>query len=250
VKIKSGNSKFLFRMLSLVVLSGLLAACAQTSAPSQSISQTAPSENQPPAVSPPALPTAPSPTMQSVQPPAGQATGGQFQSPAVVDATELLPASALSGPGYHVEMQVPTNGAMGQYTIVMDRDVFDNDAGTYQVESLDLLRIRLSELPAIAELENVSKTKVFVSALAGSAERPVADAAQMVTHPMDTITGLPSGVGEFFGRVHLGAKVLYSTATNNAESGERRASQTAGETANITVTALGYDQVRRDLAGC
>lgn len=161
---------------------------------------------------------------------------------------DLLPASALSGDGYHVEQPVPTNGAMGQYTIVMDSDVFHEDAGTYQVQSLDLLRIRLSEMPAIAELDNVSKTKVFADALAGSAERPVADAAQMVVHPMDTITGLPSGVGEFFGRVHLGAKVLYATATNANESGEERASQTAGETANITMTALGYDQVRRDLA--
>ncbi|MGO9268356.1 MAG: hypothetical protein ACLQBA_26305 [Candidatus Binataceae bacterium] len=97
---------------------------------------------------------------------------------------------------------------MGEYTITANADVFGEDAGTYQIESLDLLKIRLSEVPAIAQLDNMSNTAVFAKALAASAARPVADAAQMVIHPMDTVTGLPSGVGEFFGRVDLGAKTL------------------------------------------
>src|ERR1700677_920625 len=172
---------------------------------------------------------------------------GQFEQPPTINATQLLPESALSGPGFHVDPQVPTNGAMGQYTIVADASVFENDAGIYRVESLDLLKIRLSEIPAIAYLENVSKTGVFANALAQSAARPVTAAANMVIHPMDTVTGLPSGIGEFFGRVDLGAKTLYSTATNSSESGGQRAAQTAGETGTITLNALGYDQVRRDL---
>ena len=131
-----------------------------------------------------------------------QATG-QFEQPPIINASQLLPESALSGPGYHVEQLVPTNGAMGQYTIVADASVFQGDAGTYRVESLNLLKIRLTEIPAIAYLENVSKTGVFADALAQSAERPVADAANMVTHPMDTVTGLPSGIGSLFGRVTL-----------------------------------------------
>lgn len=116
---------------------------------------------------------------------------------------------------------------MGQYTIVLDSAVFEKNAGTYQVESLDLLRIRLAELPAIAKLEQMSQTGVFAKALVASAERPVEDAAQMATHPMDTVTGLPSGVGEFFGRVGLGANTLYTTATNSSENGGQRATQTA-----------------------
>src|SRR5208337_3812318 len=118
-----------------------------------------------------------------------------------------------------------------------------NNAGTYYIESLDLLKIRLSEIPAIAQLENISETGVFAKALASSAERPVADAANMVIHPMDTVTGLPNGVGEFFGRVNLGAGQIYSSATSSPGSGAA-----AGASANATLTALGYDQVRRDLA--
>ena len=168
---------------------------------------------------------------------------GQFEQPPIINVTQLLPEGVLSGPGFHVEQLVPTNGAMGQYTIVADASVFQGDAGTYRVESLNLLKIRLSEMPAIAYLENVSKTGVFAGALAKSAERPVEDAANMVTHPMDTVTGLPSGIGSFFGRVTLGVGHVASTASNSFGSGAA-----AGQTANATMTALGYDQVRRDLA--
>ena len=170
-------------------------------------------------------------------------SAGQFEQPPIISVTQLLPESALSGPGFHVEHLVPTNGAMGQYTIVADASVFQSDAGTYRVESLDLLKLRLSEIPAIAYLENVSKSGVFAKALAQSAERPVADAANMVVHPMDTVTGLPSGIGSLFGRVSLGAEKIASTASNSFGSGAA-----AGQTANATMTALGYDQVRRDLA--
>jgi len=111
------------------------------------------------------------------------------------------------------------------------------------VESLDLLKIRLSEIPAIAYLENVSKTGVFATVLAQSAERSVTDAANMVIHPMDTVTGLPSGIGSFFGRVTLGVGEIASSASNSFGSGKA-----AGQTANATMTALVYDQVRRDLA--
>jgi hypothetical protein len=168
---------------------------------------------------------------------------GQFEQPPIINVTQLLPEGVLSGPGFHVEQLVPTNGAMGQYTIVADASVFQSDAGTYRVESVDLLKIRLSEIPAIAYLENVSKTGVFANALAQSAERPVADAANMVTHPMDTVTGLPSGIGSLFGRVTLGVGEIASSASNSFGSGAA-----AGQTANATMTALGYDQVRRDLA--
>ena len=81
------------------------------------------------------------------------------------------------------------------------------------------------------------------NALAQSAERPVAAAANMVVHPMDTVTGLPSGIGSLFGRVSLGAEKIASSASNSFGSGKA-----AGQAGNATMTALGYDQVRRDLA--
>jgi hypothetical protein len=211
----------------------LLAGCSQTAAPAPS--QIAQTQNPQP-TSAPAM-AAP------IQPLQTAAFGGQYEAPPIVNASDLIPASELSGPGFSVQPQVPTNGAMGQYTIVAGSSVFGDDAGTYYVESLDLLKIRLSEIPAIAALDKMSNTDIFAKALATSAVRPVTAATNMVMHPMDTVTGLPGGIGDLFGRVSLGAGEIASSAANSFGSGKA-----AGQAGTATLNALGYDQVRRQLA--
>ena len=193
MKLNLGSAKFAMGLLSVLLTGFLLASCSQTSssAPSQA--------GQAPAVQ------APPPPMASVQPSQLGAANGQYEEPPGVNVADLLPATPLSGPGYTVQPQAPTNGAMGQYTIVADPSVFHDDAGTYYVESLDMLKIRLSEIPAIAQLDSMSNTSVYAQALATSAIRPVTAATNMVMHPMDTVTGLPGGVGDLFGRVSMGA---------------------------------------------
>jgi len=229
------NSRRMKRATGLlsVVLAGLLiASCSQTSSPAPSQGAQAP-----------AVQAAPPPPMASVQPSQPGAAVGQYEEPPVVNVADLVPAAPLSGAGYTVQPQAPTNGAMGQYTIVADPSVFHDDAGTYYVESLDMLKIRLSEIPAIAQLDAMSNTDVYAKALASSAVRPVTAAANMVLHPMDTVTGLPGGVGDLFGRVSMGAGEIASSATNSFGSGKA-----AGQAGNATLTALGYDQMRRQLA--
>jgi hypothetical protein len=243
MNLSARNIKYALGLLSLVIAGSLLSACSQSSA-SQS-SQIVQAQSAPP---PAGGVQGESPTPPLVQPPSGLATTGQFEQPPIVDISELLSPGMQSGPGYQVGQQVMTNGAMGQYTITANPAVFKDDAGTYQIESLDLLKIRLSEVPAIAQLENMSAAGAFSKEIAQSAARPIEDAANMVTHPMDTVTGLPSGIGQFFGRVELGAQTVYSTATNSSESGGQRAEQAAGQAGSITANALGYDQVRRSLA--
>src|SRR5713101_5496983 len=233
----SRSMKHATGLLSVLVIGFLLAGCSPSAAPESNRVQQAATET------PATGAVSAAPPMQSVAAPYTPTANGQYEQPPVVNAADLLPASALSGPGFHVEQQVPTNGVMGQYTIVADASVFHDDAGTYYVESLDLLKIRLSEIPAIAELDSMSNTDVFARALASSAVRPVAAAANMVAHPMDTITGLPGGVGDLFGRVSMGAGQMASSASNSFGSGKA-----AGQAGNATLTALGYDQVRRDLA--
>src|SRR5260370_19542670 len=218
-------------LLSILLAGFLMAGCSQTAPPQSNQAAQAPSQQAAP------------PPMASMQASQAGAVGGQYEEPPVVNVTDLLPRIGLSGPGFTVQPQVPTNGAMGQYTIVADPSVFHDDAGTYYVESLDMLKIRLSEIPAITQLDSMSNTDVFAKALATSAVRPVTAAANMVMHPMDSITGLPGGVGDLFGRVSMGAGQMASSASNSFGSGKA-----AGQAGNATLTALGYDQVRRDLA--
>jgi hypothetical protein len=154
----------------------------------------------------------------------------------------LAPASLLSGDGFRVNNEVPTEGYLGHFIIY-------SDVGTFKANSLEMLRIRVAELPAIVELTKTSKTKVFAQALATNAAAPVAAAGQMVMHPVETVQGLPSGVGRFFGRVGLGAERLKEAATQpeGASSGEK-AGNFATRTGQTTRDILGYEQERRGLA--
>src|ERR1700726_3753148 len=204
MKLNPRNTKYATGVLYILFAGLFLAGCSQTSAPATNQIAQAQSGNSAP--QPSGAPQGESIAPQMVQPPSGLATTGQFEQPPVVDIGQLLSPDLQSGPGYQVGQQVATNGAMGQYTITGNAEVFKDDAGTYQIESLDLLKIRLSEVPAIAQLDNMSTTDVFAKALASSAVRPVTAAANMVIHPMDTITGLPGGVGDWFDRVSLSAK--------------------------------------------
>src|SRR5271170_6222060 len=231
---ESRNVRFATRLVWPALLAVLLMGCAQTSGPGPSPSGQGAGAGSP---------AAPPPPMQAVAAPSVAPANGQYEQPPVINATDLLPASALSGPGFQVQPQVPTNGAMGQYTIVADPAVFHDDAGTYYVESLDMLKVRLSEIPAIEALDGMSNSSVFVQALATSAVRPVTAATNMVMHPIDTVTGLPGGIGDLFGRISLGAGEIASSASNSFGSGKA-----AGQAGNATLTALGYDQMRRQLA--
>lgn len=224
------NSRSMKLLASFLFAGLLLAGCSQTSPSAPTSAAQAPAQSAPP-------------PMAAVQPAQPGAASGQYEEPPIVNVADLLPATPLSGQGYSVQPQAPTNGAMGQYTIVADPSVFNDDAGTYYVESLDMLKIRLSEIPAIVALDGMSNSSVFANALVSSAVRPVGAAANMVMHPMDTVTGLPSGVGDLFGRVSLGAQQIGSAAVNSFGSGEA-----ASKAGNATITALGYDQVRRQLA--
>jgi hypothetical protein len=169
-----------------------------------------------------------------------QATAN-FEQPPVVDAKELVSEKSLTGPGVRVEPKVPTDGVMGTFTIHADAATYHEDAGTYQVRGRELFLIRMGELPAIRQLEETSKTGTFVKAVAANAAQPVKAAGQMVLHPIDTVTGLPSGVGRLFDRVGTGVGNLWDAATDPNESGIKQAGA-------ATRDVLGYEQERRQLA--
>jgi hypothetical protein len=160
----------------------------------------------------------------------------QFERPPTLPAQDLVPVSLLSGQGFRVNGQVPTDGLMAHFTI-------QSDVGTFPANSIEMLRIRVAEIPAIQQLSKTSKTQVFAQSLAENAARPVQAAGQMVMNPVETIQGLPAGVGRFFGRVSLGAQKIGQAATQPESNGQGL--EAAGQ---ATRDAFGYEQERRELA--
>ena len=164
-----------------------------------------------------------------------------YQTPPVLRARELLPPDMLAGTHFQVDDLVPTDGFLGHFTL---RSGF----GTFVVPGRELLRIRIAELPAIEHLETQSKTDVFLQAAGNAAERPVEAVVSLVTDPVDTIQGIPQGISRFFDRVELGAQRVAQAASDPTKTDQQRAEQTAQRIGSATITALGFEQVRRQLA--
>ncbi len=169
-------------------------------------------------------------------------TAADFEKPPVLKVTDLVPAKLLTGKGFHVANKVPTDGVMGTYTIDADKQTFGADAGTYQVRSRELLELRLAEIPAIIKLNETSKTGVFAKSMVATAAQPLESAGHMVMNPVDTVTGLPSGVGRFFDRVGSGVGRLWDSEPTPGTGGEE------GGVGTAVRDMLGYEQERRELA--
>lgn len=87
-----------------------------------------------------------------------------FESPPILQAPELAPATLLNGSGFHVDKSVPTDGLTANYAI-------RTDLGPLQAHGLEMLRIRVAEMPTMVELQNTSKTRVFVRSVFTAASR-------------------------------------------------------------------------------
>ena len=147
----------------------------------------------------------------------------------------------LSGAHFQVDDLVPTDGLLGHYTL-------RSGYGTFVVPGRELLRIRIAELAAIQQLEATNHSQEFLQAAGNAAAKPVQAVVSLVTDPVQTIQGIPSGISRFFDRVALGAKSIAQAASDTTKTEQERTQQTAERIGSATITALGFEQVRRELA--
>lgn len=168
-------------------------------------------------------------------------TKANYEKQPALKASQLAPAELLKGARFQVDETVPTDGFLAKFTI-------RSDFGTFEAHGREMLRIRVAEVGALAQLDEMSKTETFVKALGSTAMRPVKAAEQLVTKPVETVKGLPSGVERLFGRVELGAQSLWSAATASGKSSEDRTEEVARRVGGISRDVLGYEQERRQLA--
>lgn len=163
-----------------------------------------------------------------------------FEPPPVFKASDLAPASMLTGPRFTVEERV----AMSH---LQPRFVVRSDFGVFEASGRDMLGVRVLEVGALDQLEKTSKTDEFLKAAGSAAVRPVQSAANMITHPVDTITGVPAAAGRFFDRVSLGAKSLSKSADSASTTSEKAAAVT-NRVGGLTADVFGYEAERRGLA--
>lgn len=184
------------------------------------------------------------------------ATGGwtaasaqpSYETPPVLRAADLAPADLLQGPRHRVDERVPTDGLLARFTV-------RSDFGVFEAAGPGMLRVRVSEVGALAELEKVTKSEVFAKALAESAKRTGQSLEAVIENPAETVKGIPEGVGRFFDRVgrsvRTGAQQAGDQAAQRKAQGaapEQAAADVGAAAGHATGEVLGYYDARRRLA--
>src|SRR5262249_6689001 len=123
-----------------------------------------------------------------------------------------------------------------------------SDYGTFDAHGIFMFQVRVREIYALTQLDQMSQTKEFLDAAAQSVVRPVTSAVNMIVNPVETIEGLPGGVSRLFGRLELGAESSASAARAPGQSGEQQVASVSERVGTITVNALGYEKERRQIA--
>ncbi len=116
-----------------------------------------------------------------------------FEELPVLNASEILRPEFLTGPHHKVREPVPTYFGANQFTI-------DSDFGVFEADGNDMLLRRISEINAIAQLKEVSRTDQYKNALVAAAKSPIASAKNIVTDPVNTVANVPKGIMKFMSR--------------------------------------------------
>ena len=117
----------------------------------------------------------------------------EFEEAADSRAPDVLSADLLKGDHHTVEDRVQNDGYLNYYKI-------KSDYGDFEAISTAMLRTRVGEIYALAELDDLSKTEVFIKAAADAGVGQIKALAQFATNPIETVVGIPSGIGRMFKR--------------------------------------------------
>lgn len=117
----------------------------------------------------------------------------EFEEAADLRAKKILPKSLRKGTHHEVEKTVRSDGYLNYYRI-------NSDYGAFDAVSTAMLKTRIGEINALAELDDLSKTEVFAKAAVDAGVGQVKTLASFAAHPVDTVVGIPSGIGRMFKR--------------------------------------------------
>jgi hypothetical protein len=131
-------------------------------------------------------------------------------------ASALLIPSVARGPHHQVDEEVRTDGYFHEFTI-------SSTFGSFQAVGRTQLAVRIQEIEALAALQDVSKTEVFLAAAGQSVVKIGQGAAAAVSDPAATVKGLGAGIKRF--GVNLGRRTQRA-ATSAADTGDTGDSQT------------------------
>lgn len=107
-------------------------------------------------------------------------------------ASDLVDPALLSGPGWRVDERVRVRGYQARFRI-------HTDWGELEADSVELLGVRIAEMPALAAVHTAGVDDVMRAAARERAGEPVRATGAIAREPVKALVGLPLGVARYFG---------------------------------------------------
>jgi hypothetical protein len=169
------------------------------------------------------------PLLTRAQTPAAVNPAVAFEAFPTLSAQAMLKPEYLGGPNFTVRDAVPTYSGVNQFTI-------DSDFGVFTAEGNQMLMRRVHEIVAIGKMEEISRGEEFGKAARKAAESPLVVAQDLITKPVETISGVPKGLWKFLNRAGQSVKEI--------GEGRRPGEAEGGGAASM----IGLSKVKRDIA--
>lgn len=133
---------------------------------------------------------------------------GPYEQAADRPVAQALAPELASGPYHKVRDPIVADGYMMHFTV-------ESTFGSFEVTGLGALRKLVRELYAIAELRKIKGTEAFAKQVKDSATSPLQFVGKLLTHPVDTFSGLPKGI---YKGVEAGYTVVTTSKDPSADS--------------------------------
>ena len=153
-------------------------------------------------------------TVLALLPALGWLAGAQGdEPPPALRAPDLLPPAQVTGPHHKVGEAVSTPEYLHVFSIT-------SDFGPFEAVGRTQLAVRLQEIAALAALQEVSKSEVFLKAAGQSVVNVGKGAASAVTDPAGTAKGIGGGIKRV--GVNLGRRTQRAVDSATDEGDARR----------------------------
>jgi hypothetical protein len=145
-----------------------------------------------------------------------------YETPPAFRPGDVLPAALVKGPHYTLADRVVTEGYFHGFVV-------ESDFGSFPAVGRSLLSVRLREVQALAALQEVSKSEVFISAAGTSVLNVGKSVGQAVTDPAATAKGLGAGVKRFGENLGRKSKEAVDTAAETVKGEEPKDGDAGGK---------------------
>lgn len=150
------------------------------------------------------------------------AAAAEIENPNPLRSAAYLAAGELAGTEFKVAPEATTDGFTNTYTVT-------SRFGSWPAHGRMQVAMRAREIQALAQLEEVSKTDVFKDAVKSSATAPLELVQAVVDKPVETLKGIPSGVGRWMKKTSFQVKEGYQDAKELRSGGAAESDGTAAK---------------------